>query len=135
MSQEVATSVSPTLPSSESTATVLVENDLILLQPPERTTAVYDKAAALESQFEQFKTERKQERFMWLTGVVGLIDTLLFVALPWYGAIFGVLFSLVLLLVAARVCEVPWIVTHLERIFDRASGRPQQEPEEPPSSR
>lgn len=101
------------------------------MQSPDPVTPVYDKAAALEAQFEQFKTERKQERFMWMTAVVGLIDTLLFIALPWYGAIFGVLFSLILLLVGARVCEVPWIVTHLERIFDRASVSPTtQEPEQ-----
>jgi hypothetical protein len=104
------------------------------LQTPEPTQPVYDKAAALENQFEEFKRERKQERFMWMTAVVGLIDTLLFIALPWYGAAYGVLFSLVLLLVGARVCDVPWIVTHLERMFDRMSASPRSGPEQPEDS-
>jgi len=88
----------------------------------DKVLPVHDTAAALAAQLDQFKTERKQERFMWMLSTAGLVDVLCFAFLPWYGAIFAMLFSLVLLLVAARTCEVPWIVTHLERIFDRGAG-------------
>src|SRR5262245_50456055 len=128
MSQELVVSGSPTEILNKSTATGSNgTDDSVILEAQEVVIPIYDTAAALEAQLEQLKTERKQERFVWLLAVTGLIDALLFQALPWYGAIFAVLFSVILLLVAARICEVPWIVTHLERIFDRASGSRQSE--------
>jgi hypothetical protein len=90
---------------------------------------VHETAAALAAQLDQFKTKRKQERFMWMLSTAGLVDVICFSFLPWYGAIFTVLFSLVLLLVAARTCEVPWIVTHLERMFDKGAGSKKPETE------
>ena len=98
------------------------DGDLVILQSPEPVTPVHDTAAALESQLEQFKTERKQERFMWMLALIGLFNTEMFSVLPWGGSLFTVLFSLIFLLVAAGTCEVPWIVKHLERLFDRASA-------------
>jgi uncharacterized membrane protein len=120
------------LPSNIGIESSAANADLVILQPAEPVTPVHDTAAALEAQLDQLKTEIKQERFTWITALTGVIIALIFMALPWYGAIFCVLFSLVLLLVAARTCEVPWIVTHLERIFDRASVSASQE--EPPPS-
>jgi hypothetical protein len=97
-------------------------SDLVVLQPRDGVASIEKAAAALELQLEVVKTERKQERFFWIFGVVGLMNVIIVNSTPWYGASCFLLFSLIFLIAAARYLEVPWIVQHLERWLDRASA-------------
>jgi hypothetical protein len=71
------------LPSNIGIDSSAANADLVILQPAEPVTPVHDTAAALEAQLDQLKTERKQERFIWMTALTGVIIALIFMALPW----------------------------------------------------
>lgn len=116
----------PTLPENTAPASD-GERDLVVLENPDKLTPVHTTAAALEAQLEQAKTERKQERFIWIMTAIGLVDSLIVSHDPWTFT-FVLPFSIIMLLVAARQCEVPWILTHLERMFEKTFGS--KKPEE-----
>lgn len=65
-------------------------------------------AAALENAIEQLKTDRKQERFFWILGTVGLLNTLVDSFVPWNASLILLLFSLVFLIGSAKwlSCQV-----------------------------
>lgn len=79
-------------------------------------------AASLQAQLEQMRAERKQERYIWIMAVNALGFCLATVAVPGPAAAVLLVFIILELLVLARFLEVPWIVTHLERWFDRVSA-------------
>lgn len=52
--------------------------------------------------------------------MTALLNVLVGTLAPWGAAAIFLIFSLILLIGCAHWLEVPWIVTHLERLFNRA---------------
>ena len=119
----------PIQTSSPNTTTVSQPSDLIVQQDPEKQQLA-NAIASLEAELESERTGRKRERFGWIMAVVGLFLITVSIFVPWYSwtAIFP--FSILFLIVMAEELEVPWIVSRLERLFDRfGKTKPTQETE------
>jgi hypothetical protein len=54
-------------------------------------------------------------------GTIALSNVIVDGSSGWFGRITFLLFSILFLIASAKWLEVPFIVTHLERWFDRAS--------------
>ena len=120
---------SPIQTSSPNITTVSQPSDLIVQQDPEKQQLA-NAIASLEAELESERTGRKRERFGWIMAVVGLFLITVSIFVPWYSwtAIFP--FSILFLIVMAEELEVPWIVSRLERLFDRfGKAKPTQETE------
>jgi len=78
-------------------------------------------AAALESQVQELKAERKIERFVWSLGVIGLVNIIFSEHLPLPAAMLSITFSLLITILLAKWLEVPFILPHLERWYNRLS--------------
>ena len=119
----------PIQTSSPNITTVSQPSDLIVQQDPEKQQLA-NAIASLEAELESERTGRKRERFGWIMAVVGLFLITVSIFVPWYSwtAIFP--FSILFLIVMAEELEVPWIVSRLERLFDRfGKAKPTQETE------
>jgi len=90
-----------------------------IAKSPNEVAPIENAVAALQEQIEQQKTERKQERFFWFFTVTALLNVLFSSLAPWHAATVFLIFSLIGLIGLAKWLEVPWVVTHLERWFDR----------------
>ena len=121
MSQESKGSKSLTATSPANIAQGSPPDVPIVLQSRDSVQPIEKAAAALEEQLGQLRAERKVERFFWILTVSGILNAFLDSFIPWGAAATLLLFSLILLIGAARWLEVPWVVRHLERWFDRAS--------------
>jgi hypothetical protein len=84
--------------------------------PPSLLT---DTAAALESQLESLKLERKQERFVWIFVVTGIINAVVSSTAPAVGAGEFLLFSLIFLVVCAKWLEMPSFAPYLDRWINK----------------
>lgn len=78
-------------------------------------------AAVLESQLSEERAQRRCERFFWALAVLALLTVLITTLAPWQASIVGLLFSLLIAIGLGKWLEVPFIVAHLERWYDRAS--------------
>lgn len=78
-------------------------------------------AAALESQLQGERAERRCERFFWALAVLALVTVLITALAPWQSSVLCLLFSLVIAIGLGKWLEVPFVVAHLERWYDRAS--------------
>lgn len=78
-------------------------------------------AAVLESQIQEERAQRRCERFFWALAVLGLVSVMMSALAPWHASLLCLLFSLLIAIGLAKWLEVPFIVAHLERWFDRAS--------------
>jgi hypothetical protein len=119
----------PIQTSSPNITTVSQPSDLIVQQDPEKQQLA-NAIASLEAELESERTGRKRERFGWIMAVVGVFLITVSIFVPWYSwtAIFP--FSILFLIVMAEELEVPWIVSRLERLFDRfGKAKPTQETE------
>lgn len=78
--------------------------------------------AQVETELAEEKAERKRERFFYLTGIIVLVDCILFkfldANLP---NLFIVLVSLAIMIGLANWLEVPWVVRPLEAILAKFS--------------
>jgi hypothetical protein len=78
------------------------------------------KIAALESDLQNEKESRLQERFLWTLALMILVDFIGFPQLGWsFSAVF--VFEIVFLLVMARMCAVSGVYTFLQNAIDLAT--------------
>jgi hypothetical protein len=103
----------------ENTPTGLAPNNGKVLRPTNGRPRLADTVAALETRLESERTERKDERFLWLLVVVLLIDAIVCEHLSGFSSAFFLPISLLVPIAAGKMWGVPWIDVHLNRIFDR----------------
>jgi hypothetical protein len=73
----------------------------------------------VQNDLERVRQDRRQERFIWIGALVAVLIPTMFAIGGVAGGIAFMLLAVVLLIVAARVLEVPWAVSYLERILNK----------------
>jgi Mg2+/citrate symporter len=129
MSQVSEETKFPIATSSQNTTIASQPGDLIVQQDPEKQQLA-NAVASLEAELESVQTARKRERFYWIIAIMVLFLVTFSNLVPWYvwTAIFPL--SILFLVGMAVELEVPWIVSRLERLFDRFHrSKPKQETE------
>lgn len=94
-------------------------NDITTLGDGAQPSPVDTSAAALERQLQHELDKRREERFFWIAGIVGLIDI---VALPQVNVavcIFLGLFQIAFLLSLAKWLGLEHVAVPLERLFSK----------------
>jgi hypothetical protein len=101
---------------------------LSILRTQDQVQPIEKAAAQLQLQVESLRVEKKQERFFWAMSLIASINLFVAHTSAWSVSLVFLTFSIIFLVGFAKVCEVPWVVTHLERWLDR-TARPRGEKE------
>jgi uncharacterized phage-associated protein len=84
--------------------------------------SISDTSAFFEQESRAYLSNVKQERFIWIFIVIGLLNALVGAVSPWGVEAIFFLFSVVMIIGSAHRLEVPWIVTHLDWWSHRSSS-------------
>ena len=79
-------------------------------------------AAALESQLQQERAERRIERFCWIFVYVASINVVASWLAPAATSVLCLIFSLLAIILFAKWLEVPFILPQIERWYDRITA-------------
>jgi hypothetical protein len=72
------------------------------------------------------QSNRRSERFVALVMMLILLDGILFLVMPWYADILVFLLDVILIVLAAYLCQLPGIHPLLQNAFDTMRGSPQR---------
>ena len=100
---------------------------------PSPDPKLLETISQLENSLQANNSERRTERFFWIFLSTSFLNVIIGSLAP--GPVWSIflILSIILLIGCARWMEIPWIVTHLERLFNRLIGGRSAVPEiEPP---